>query len=67
MRPTAWADAEKHSNMNYDKSSPYDQIHASAAYLDLIMKNNNCNIQDAIVFYHMGPNVKRAYIDSNDL
>ena len=67
MQPAAWLDAEKHANMTYDRSSPYDQIHASAAYLAMIMDRNNCSIQDAIVYYHTGPNIKRAYIDTNDL
>ena len=67
MKPPAWADAEKHSNMNYDRSSPYDQIHASASYIDNIMKHNNCTIKDAIVYYHMWPSVKKIFIDKNDL
>lgn len=67
MQSAAWADAEKHSNIHYDRTSPYDQIHASAGYLDYIMKKNNCDIKDAIVYYHMGPNVLESYIKPNNL
>jgi hypothetical protein len=67
MQPDAWADAEKHANINYNRTSPYDQIHASAAYLNFIMAINNCNIQDAVVYYHMGPYVKSRYIDTNNI
>lgn len=67
MQSAAWADAEKHANMSYDRSSPYDQIHASAAYLDMIIRKNNCDIKDAIVYYHMGPNVLERHIKPNNL
>ena len=66
MTPATWDTIEEKTNKKYDRSSPYDQIHASAAYLDFIMGLNNCNIQDAIVYYHTGPYV-RVYIDKNDL
>jgi hypothetical protein len=52
-------------NNSYDRDSPYDQIHASAAYLDWIMRNNKCDTIDAIIYYHMGPNVKKL-MDSNN-
>lgn len=67
MQSKAWIDSEKHANMDYDRSNPYDQIHAAAAYLDMIMIRNNCNLNDAIVYYHMGPYVKSEYIEKNDL
>lgn len=66
MQPAAWADAEKHSNMDYDRTSPYDQIHAAASYLDFIMQKNNCIPKDAVVYYHMGPNVLESYIKPNN-
>ena len=67
MQPAAWADAEKHANIRYDRTSPYDQIHASAAYLNFIMTINSCDIKDAVVYYHMGPYVKSKYIETNNL
>ncbi|NRH20449.1 transglycosylase SLT domain-containing protein [Candidatus Gracilibacteria bacterium] len=66
MTPDTWDTVEEKTNKKYDRSSPYDQIYASAAYLDFIMNLNNCNIQDAIVYYHTGPYV-RVYIDKNNL
>jgi hypothetical protein len=53
------------TNKDYDRESPYDQIHASAAYLNWIMQNNSCNIQDAVIYYHMGHNVKKLMESNN--
>jgi hypothetical protein len=60
-----WGWIKEHLNNSYDRDSPYDQIHASAAYLDWIMRNNKCDTIDAIIYYHMGPNVKKL-MDSNN-
>ncbi len=66
MTPSTWDAIEEKTNKQYDRSSPYDQIYASAAYLDFIMKLNRCTIQDTIVYYHTWPYV-RVYIDNNDI
>lgn len=68
IKPDTWNEIEeKIVHKNLDKESPYDQIYASAAYINSIMQSNRCEMGDAIIYYHMGPNVKSAYIDKNDL
>jgi hypothetical protein len=60
-----WEWIKENLNNGYDRDSPYDQIHASAAYLSWIMQNNKCDTLDAVIYYHMGPNVKRL-MDANN-
>lgn len=65
VTPDTWNFIEEKSNENLDKESPYDQIKASALYLDWIMKNNDCTIDDAVIYYHMGHNVKKLMNSDN--
>ncbi len=68
IKPDTWNEIEdKIAHRNLDKESPYDQIYASAAYINSIMQRNKCDMWDAIIYYHMGPNVKSSYIDKNNL
>ncbi len=65
MIPGTWKFIEERTNKSYDRDNPYDQIHATAAYIHWIMNNNSCSVQDALIYYHMGHGVKK-YMDRND-